>query len=91
MARPGWERSGPASKTGGYWRHESGAVIAHCGHPTALYAYEAWLPSGDPAPAFNSRWHRTLRDAIAAIEFLLQITGWQKPIAGPLFDWNGGE
>lgn len=43
MARPGWTRESLANrgKCSQRWRHESGWVVSHCGHPTANYPYFA--------------------------------------------------
>lgn len=67
--RPGWRRlSAPGDKCGAYWEHVSGGTVRHCGHPTALYGYEAHGPDGEPLPAANGRWHSTLIGALAAVE-----------------------
>ena len=47
---PDWQRTaGSAGGTcGASWRHVSGAVIHHCGHPTALYPYYGFKANGQP-------------------------------------------
>ena len=43
-----WTRlPGPAGSTcGAAWLHPTGARVTHCGHPTALYPYQAFRADG---------------------------------------------
>lgn len=42
----GWVRYGSARTKALVWIHSTGCYVQHCGHPTALYPYYAFLPSG---------------------------------------------
>jgi len=44
-----WKRiPGPSGGTcGAEWRHSTGAVVRHCGHPTALYPYYGFRANGE--------------------------------------------
>jgi hypothetical protein len=44
--RKGWTKYGGAMGVGGVWKHESGWIVKHCGHPTALWPYYAVSPKG---------------------------------------------
>jgi hypothetical protein len=48
MAAAGWERvdARPWTKTRACWRHHAGWRLEHCGHPTALYPWALFAPSG---------------------------------------------
>lgn len=69
--RPGWQRI--RGGCGGIWRHSSGWIVKHCGHPTALWPYYGVSPTGDMLINQQSkRAFRRLVDAQAAIEAMLQ-------------------
>lgn len=42
--RKSWERL--RRGCGGVWRHSSGWIVRHCGHPTAHFPYYAIAPNG---------------------------------------------
>jgi hypothetical protein len=53
--RKGWTRI--AGGCGGRWRHDaSGWIVAHCGHPTALWPYTARDPE-DTGILIPSGWY----------------------------------
>jgi hypothetical protein len=54
---------------GGLWRHESGWLVRHCGHPTALWPYYGVPPGGgDMLLAPNGRGFQKLVHAQDAVE-----------------------
>lgn len=57
MKRLGWTRlSTPGDKLRSMWRHESGILVRHCGHPTAIRPYYLIHPeSGLPLVAEKFR------------------------------------
>lgn len=76
--RPGWTRC--YGGTGGKWQHESGWVVKHCGHPTALFPYTAGPPgyTGAELPALiakNGMAFSRLAYAQEAVERLLMSPG----------------
>jgi hypothetical protein len=53
------------------WRHASGWIVQHCGHPTANWPYYLVSPQGDsPIIASHGHCFRTLQEAKAAVEGL---------------------
>ncbi len=74
----GWTRVDPRpwSKCGARWAHPSGWIIVHCGHPTALWPWALYDPSGaliltgadaePPNPTFGKAW-ASLAEAIAFV------------------------
>jgi hypothetical protein len=42
--RKGWTRL--QGGCGGVWKHDSGWLVRHCGHPTALWPYYGLRPEG---------------------------------------------
>jgi hypothetical protein len=57
---------------GGIWRHRSGWVARHCGHPTALWPYYGLSPEGEILLAPNGYAFRLLLDAQNAVEERVQ-------------------
>ena len=71
---PKWEKIGPApyGALGGTWRHRSGWIVQHCGHPTANWPYYAISPRGDsPIVGPSGRGFLKLQHAQAAVEGLI--------------------
>lgn len=71
---PGWTRlSDPkAPKTQTRFRHRSGWVVSHCGHPTANYPYAARHEDEDALVVSNSGHGFTdLEDAFSQVELLV--------------------
>ena len=66
MARKGWMRL--RGGCGGVWKHESGWLVLHCGHPTALWPYYGVSPSGETLLAPNGYAFRLLVLAQEAVE-----------------------
>jgi len=63
-----WERFGATDSTcAAAWRHKSGYVVQHCGHPTANYPYYIIPPAGEMILAENGRGFRLLADAKAEV------------------------
>jgi hypothetical protein len=72
----GWRRiDGRKGKCWARWLHLSGAIVQHCGHPTAHRPWYAWLPSGRKVverhdsgggAAVWTRLHEAMRAAEAA-------------------------
>jgi hypothetical protein len=53
-------------KTSATYRHPSGYVIEHCGHPTALWPYALYGPGGELIVAPNGMaWQKSIIAAIA--------------------------
>lgn len=76
-SRPGWiviqAEQIPGGK-GKVWKHYSGWVVSHCGHPTANNPYTARGPKGEPL--FNegedfARCYRHLTACQEAVELRL--------------------
>jgi hypothetical protein len=74
MRRHGWVRvdARPWWKTNARWLHRSGWRLHHCGHPTALWPWELFTPSGErvltgvvygKSPRLGTAW-RDLRSAV---------------------------
>lgn len=71
---PGWERlSPPGNKLRAYWRHKSGFVVQHCGHPTANWPYYIVDPEHPTRclMTHNGLGFRTLAVAREAVEALV--------------------
>ena len=69
MQRKGWTRL--RGGCGGIWRHASGWLVRHCGHPTALWPYHGTSPSGEMLLAPNGHGFRRLALAQEAVEELV--------------------
>ncbi len=69
--RPGWTRE-PGINGGTYgarWYHGSGAVVIHCGHPTANFPYYAVDAKGNVmVHPYGSKTFRHLLDAQLLVE-----------------------
>lgn len=73
----GWARVDPRPwrKTTALWRHLSGWVLQHCGHPTANYPWALYDPTGrmhlvgavNGNPHFGTAWHACL-EAMVFVE-----------------------
>jgi hypothetical protein len=76
--RSGWTRL--RSGCAGIWRHDSGWVVRHCGHPTALWPYYGVPPGGgEMLLAPSGHGFQTLALAQAAVE--ARTTG--RELSGP--------
>jgi hypothetical protein len=65
--RKGWERI--RGGCAGIWRHSSGWIVRHCGHPTAVWPYYGVSPAGEMLiNERNGRAFQRLVEAQAAVE-----------------------
>jgi hypothetical protein len=62
--RPGWQVIRPGCE----WSYR-GWIVQHCGHPTALWPYLGWSPSGEMIVGENGKGFRTLALAQAEVEW----------------------
>jgi hypothetical protein len=62
-----WE---PTGRRRTYRHVESGFIVMHCGHPTALWPYAILRPAGPAVIGPNGRGFQFLRDARAAAELI---------------------
>ena len=74
MKRKGWTRL--RGGCGGRWRHESGWIVQHCGHPMALWPYYLVAPNGEKHKARSGRAFQKLLFAQLAAEEWIE----KKPI-----------
>ncbi len=68
--RYGWERL--RGGCGGVWKHNSGWIVKHCGHPTALWPYYGLSPDGEMLVSPNGRGFQLLVLAQEAVEAKLR-------------------
>ena len=67
LPEPWCRVDGGTGKLGATYRHASGWVIQHCGHPTANYPYALYNPEGFMVLAPNGRAWRNLVIAAAHV------------------------
>lgn len=83
--RPTWERTDPprpqdrgrARHKFATWRHRSGYLVKHCGHPTALYPWYILAPADAPDEATCGKTYQLLKDAKARAEELAAHPSWE--------------
>jgi hypothetical protein len=69
MPTPEWERVSARGGVFGTWRHRSGWLVRHCGHPTALWPYYLIAPDGTELVEVDGhRTWSTLAQAKKAVE-----------------------
>lgn len=89
MSRLGWTREGPPGKCGALWRHSSGWVLQHCGHPTALWPWALYNPDGKLVltgvlhELRRADYGRAWPDLLTAAEWLRQHLAGDAPYTGP--------
>lgn len=69
----------PVIQKAATWRHWSGWIVQHCGHPTALYPWYIETPSGQPSGAGT---FRHLADAKTEAERLFNLSQQKKKTKG---------
>ena len=72
MKRLGWSKLTP-DHSGKFaeWKHESGWHLQHCGHPTALFPWQAFDPDGVILLAPYCKCFRRLLEAMEAVEAVI--------------------
>lgn len=66
--RAGWSQTQPnLPRTSALYEHDSGWIIVHCGHPTALRPYYAISPAGDEVFDDDGGGWRTVKAAKLAL------------------------
>lgn len=70
MNRPGWTAIGVAGAKGRTYRHPSGWLVQHCGHPTARWPYYLVNPRSPRriTVSFNGLGFKILEAAQRAVE-----------------------
>ena len=85
---PGWTRTDPRpwTKLAARWEHTSGWKLDHCGHPTALWPWALYAPSGDMvrmgvkyATPPNAASGRAWPDLAAAMSYVAEVEAGMRP------------
>jgi hypothetical protein len=94
----GWERTDPRpwSKVHARWKHTSGWLLAHCGHPTANHPWALVRPDGHMVctgvrwgnpPNFGTAWPN-LREPAEWLAEHLRSGADLGPEVGPVHIWS---
>lgn len=81
LARLGWTRVDPRpwSKCEARWSHVAGWRLEHCGHPTALWPWQLFAPTGElvltgAALSGNPRHGRAWPNLATATAYVREVT-----------------
>ena len=87
----GWTRlSPPGRKVNACWRHdETGWLVRHCGHPTALYPYYAVEPEREEEHLFVTHNALGFADLTAAFEQVEDLIAGRRSVCHEEIDRHG--